>query len=696
MKLPGILLLVCISASAQSLSRAKALWRAHDYDGANNEFRALVAANPKNAEDRVEWGHLFFERFNAAEAANLYNEALQIDPRYAPAYLGLAEVFADEYSAKANEAAEKALEIDPKLYHAHEVLARIALEDDDTKKAEAEADAALAIEPAALDALAVHASIDLLHDRASAASWTQKIGNRGEGYETIAHFFVINRRYDEGIEYYRKAIAATPDLWSAHSQLGVNLMRLGRQEEARQELQLAYDNHFRDAATTNSLTLIDAEKNFDTFRTPTTVLKLNKKEADALRPYFQTEIDRAMATYEKKYGFHMPKTVQVEAYPDHPDLMVRTLGLPDEAGILGVTFNNVISMDSPSSRPPGSFHWASTLWHEMSHVYVLTMTDERVPRWFTEGLAVHEETATSPDWGDRLSPDIITALRDRKLLPVSKIDRGFVHPSYPGQVIVSYYQAGKICDYIAQRWGNAKLVDMIHAFAKNQSTVDVIREQLKIEPEQFDKDFQAEIDRQTASTVKNFQDWTKKIKEVNELAKAGKSDEVITEARALETMYPDYVEAGDAYSLAADACLRKNDRKCALDELGKYSKEGGRDSGTVKKYAKLLEEDGRLKDAEAALERLNFIYPLETDLHDELGNLYLKTGNAKLAVREFTVLIALKPIDQAGSHYDLAEAYKADGQTDKAREEAINALEAAPDFKPAQRLLLQVSGDNKN
>jgi cellulose synthase operon protein C len=692
-KLFATLALCCLPLAAQSLERAQALWRAHEYEGANNEFRALVAANPKNANDRVEWGNLLFERFNPAEAANLYNEALTIDPRNARAYLGLAEVFADDFSVKANEAAGKALEIDPKLYHAHEIMARVALEDDDRKKAETEADAALAIEPTALDAIAIHASIDLLEDKPS--DWVAKIGNRGEGYETIAHFFVINRRYDEGVEYYRKAIAATPDLWSAHSQLGVNLMRLGHQDEAYKELKLAYDNHFADAATTNCLTLIDSEKKFDTFTTPATILKLNKSEADALKPYFQAEIDRAMATYEKKYGFHMDKPVQVEAYPNHTDLMVRTLGLPDEAGILGVTFNNVISMDSPSSRTPGSFHWASTLWHEMSHVYVLTMTNERVPRWFTEGLAVHEETATSPDWGDRLSPEIIAALRDKKLLPISKMDRGFVHPSYPGQVIVSYYQAGKICDYIAQRWGSSKLVDMIHAFAKNQPTVDVIRDQLKLEPEQFDKDFLAEIDKETSGTVKNFAEWTKRIKEVNDLAKAGKTDEVIEQGRAVEAMYPDYVESGDAYTLIADACLKKSDRKCALEELGKYSKEGGRDSATVKKYAKLLEEDGRLKDAEAALERLNFIYPLDTDLHDKLGNLYLKTGSANLAQREFAVLVALHPIDQAGSHYNLAKAFAAEGKKDKAREEAINALESAPDFKPAQTLLLEVSGESE-
>ena len=108
--------------------------------------------------------------------------------------------------------------------------------------------------------------IDLLADKES--PWVAKIGNRGKGYETIAHFYVINRRYEEGIQYYRKAIAATPDLYTAHSQLGINLMRLGREDEARKELELAYENHYRDAATVNSLRLMDSYKSFDTFARP--------------------------------------------------------------------------------------------------------------------------------------------------------------------------------------------------------------------------------------------------------------------------------------------------------------------------------------------------------------------------------------------------------------------------------------------
>jgi cellulose synthase operon protein C len=688
----SLLFLLSISLSAQTLDRAESLWRAHDYDGANNAFKALIAAQPKNANARVRWGNLFYERFNPGEAQKLYQEALGIDPKNARALLGMAQLAADNYDAKAGEFAAKALDADPKLFEAHELMARTALEDDDPKKAEAEADAALAIQSDALGAIAVRAAIDLLADRES--PWVAKIGNRGKGFETIAHFYVINRRYEEGIQYYRKAIAATPDLWSAHSQLGINLMRLAREGEARQELNLAYENHFRDAATANSLTLMDSYKKFESFETPTTVLKLNKKEADVLRPYFQEEMERAMATYEKKYKTKLKGPVQVEVYPDHEDFAVRTMGLPG-LGALGVTFNNVVAMDSPSGRAPGSFHWASTMWHELSHVYVLSLTNDRVPRWFTEGLAVHEETAAAPDWGDRLSPEILAAIRDKKLLPVADIDRGFVHPTFPSQVIVSYYQAGKICDYISERWGESKLLDMIHEFGKNRPTVDVIREQLGMEPAAFDKEFLAKIDMETSKTVAGFAEWTKSVREVNQLMKDGKTDEVIAKGRAIEGLYPDYVESGNVYAFVADACLKKEDKACAIDELGRYSKIGGRDPELIKKYAKLLEDAGKIKEAETALERLNFIWPVDAELHQRLGNLLLQTNDATGAVREFQALIAMHPIDVAGSHYNLAKAFKAAGRKDQAREEAVSALEAAPNYKPAQKLLLEVSEGEK-
>jgi tetratricopeptide (TPR) repeat protein len=565
------------------------------------------------------------------------------------------------------------------------------------------ADAALKINPEAGEAIAIHATIELLNDK-PADAWISKIGDRGEGYADVAKELVINRRYEDGVAFYRKAIATNPQLWSAHSQLGVNLMRLGRNEDAQSELELAYNNGYTDAATSNTLQLMETYKNYQTFTWPSAspggpqpagILKLDQKEAAALRPYFEAEMKKAMATYEKKYGYKMTKPVQVEVYRRENDFGVRVMGLPG-VGLLGVTFNTVVAMDGPSSRSKQEgYHWASVLWHELSHVYTIAMTNERIPRWFTEGVAVHEESATTPDWGDRLNPTILAAIRDKKLLPIADMDRGFVHPTYTDQVIVSYFQAGMICDYIVKRWGDAKLVDIIHAFAKTESTVNVIREQLKIEPEQFDKDFLADLEARTGKAVAGFTEWTKELRELNTDVKDNKIPaDFVERARKLETIYPEYVEAGNPYVLAGDALLKAGDKAGAMAEYAKYSKIGGRNLETMEKYADLLAASGDKKAAVAALWRMIYCFPLDAGLHEKLGNLDLETAANADAVREFQVLVDLSPDDKAGSHYNLARAFKANGQTDKAREEAITALEAAPEYRPAQKLLLEVSGED--
>ena len=151
---------------------------------------------------------------------------------------------------------------------------------------------------------------------------------------------------------YRKALDLDPDLHRARAELGVNLMRLGEEKDARQNLERAYDAGFKNALTSNSLTLMDSYKNFRTFKTDNTIVRLHKKEAELLRPYIESELKRAIATYEKKYKVKLDRPVQVEVYPDHEDFAVRTLGMPG-LGALGVTFGTVVAMDSPSGRTPG-------------------------------------------------------------------------------------------------------------------------------------------------------------------------------------------------------------------------------------------------------------------------------------------------------------------------------------------------------
>jgi tetratricopeptide (TPR) repeat protein len=687
---------------SQPYLRAEGYWGLKMYQQANTEFRAAVAQNDGNAMYRVRWGMLMHERFNNPDAEDLFKEAIARDPKNAQAYLGLAKVSADGFDDLAIGWSQKAIELDPFSVEAHELLASLDLEDSDTAAATSEADAALKISPDAMDAMAIHAAVELLADRPPDA-WLAKMQavnpNYGEADALIAHHLVLNRRYNDGVDYYRKAIAIQPDLWSAHSELGINLMRLGKDTEAAEQLNLCWQNGYQDNATKNSLVLLDSYKNFITTKDGPVLLKMNKKEADLLRPYYEEQMKEDMAAYDKKYEMTLPGPVQIEVYPDHEDFAVRTLGLPG-LGALGVTFGEVVAMDSPGSGPegskPGDNMWASTLRHEMSHVYILLATNYRVPRWFTEGLAVHEETQASPEWGDAMTPDIVVALRDKKLLPVADLDKGFVRPSYEAQVIVSYYQAGKICDYIQDHWGADKLLDFVHSYAKLTTTEQAFQDNLGMSTEDFDKQFLAWIYASTADVTSHFDDWHNKLKALAAEAEANNYDAVIKDAPAVIQLYPEYVYDANAYEFLAQADIAKGNKQDAVKVLSEYVHNRGRRPEELEKLASLQQELGDPKAAAATLDRINDIDPLfDADYHAKLGNLWMAQNNYQGAIREFGAVVAMNPLDKASAEYNLATAYVAAGDTAKAQDTVLASLEAAPDYRPALKLLLQLQDTQK-
>jgi tetratricopeptide (TPR) repeat protein len=683
-----------LAKSERLWPRAEGLWGLRQYDDANVAFRLALKASPNDPLLRVRWGRLLLERFNAADATGLFNEALDLQKDYAPALLGLARTLAEGFDRRALELAKKVLEQDPKLIEARELYAQLLLEDGDFPAAGKEALQALGDDPKALDAMAHLATIDLLRDKPT-SEWTGRMlavnPHYGEGFARMARHFVLNRRYEEGIAHYRRAVELDPDFLPAQSELGINLMRAGEDVEARKVLEGAHERGFKDRPTTNSLRLLDSYKNFLVYKQPRFILRLHKSEAALLRPYVEREMMRALDTFDAKYGFKLPGAVTVEMYPDHEDFAVRTMGMPG-LGALGVTFGLSIAMDSPSGRRPGTFHWASTLWHELSHAYVLTATRHRTPRWFTEGLSVHEETAVSPEWGDRLTPDVIGAIKQKKLLPIATLDRGFIRPSYPGQVIVSYFQAGRICDYINQRWGWPKLRAMMSAYSRVTTTAEVVETVLGRKPEEFDTEFLAWLDTQHKTSVERFEAWSKAMKPLNEARKAKRWDEVLRDGPKLRDDYVEYVEAGSVYEALADAYEATGDKAAAMAELSRYLRTGGRDPLLIKRLAALQEESGNRQPAEATLRRLLWIYPVkDEELHRKLGTLRATLGDWHGSAEEWRAVIAIQTPDPASANYELARAYKELQQFDNAKDALLSALETAPGYRPAQRLLLELN-----
>ena len=87
---------------------------------------------------------------------------------------------------------------------------------------------------------------------------------------------------------------------------------------------------------------------------------------------------------------------------------------------------------------------------------------------------------------------------------------------------------------------------------------------------------------------------------------------------------------------------------------------------------------------------MNLVDPLDQAVHGRLGDLLMTAGRADEALREYTVALALDPHDRATAYYRLATAHNALGDRTASQDQLLMALDVAPNFRPAQRLLLEL------
>jgi cellulose synthase operon protein C len=156
-------------------------------------------------------------------------------------------------------------------------------------------------------------------------------------------------------------------------------------------------------------------------------------------------------------------------------------------------------------------------------------------------------------------------------------------------------------------------------------------------------------------------------------------------------MYPEYTDEANVYVLMADADKARGDDKSEAAILAAYEHEGGHMPAVLKRLATLEPAAGQPVEAAATLERVNYIYPVkDEDLHRRLGDLLFAEKQYEGTIREYKARVASNPVDKAGAEFNLAQAYFAAGQRDKAQESVLAALETAPGYRPAQKLLLEL------
>lgn len=661
---------------------------------ANDWFRRALETQPDDIAARVEWGRLFASVHQDADAEALYQEALELDPESFAARLALAELYLDRFDGPTAALVTSLLEEQPQAPGPILLKVRMLIEVGDYAAADqllenllAVSDQPLAVRLPALSLRSASAQLQgvITADNAWLAEIRALNSDYGEADALGAHFYVITRRYREAVALLEEAVSRDPTLWHAHSELGQNLLRVNRLADARRHLQRAYEGDPYNAITVNTLRLLDTLEGFTTVRDDHLLLRTPQAQSAALAPYVSAFARKTVETMAPRYDYSFERPMVIELFEHHDDFAVRTAGLPG-IGILGAAFGDVVVMNGPAAKSfSEGFDWASALWHEMAHVVTLNATDNLVSRWFSEGVSVFEEWRFGPSARHSLPLSFLEAWRDGKLLTVAKLDEGFIRPSYDGQIMVSYVQAGVVCMLIADNYDNgiAKMLEVFRAGGDSQAA---ITEGLGVSPEVLDEllnDYLDERYQDTAAALKGFRDHASAAEQA-----AQASDWAVSagEAEAAIALYPDYVEPGSPYVTAVLALDKTGDLERMTQLAQRYFDSGGRDPRVLELLAEQLSGERAL----AVQRALALTVPLQIEARAALADGLMAAQRAAEAVGEYEVVLALDPHDRAAAHYQLATALAASGEVVQAQQQVLLALEIAPRYSEALSLLVKL------
>lgn len=686
-------------------------------------FDEASSLDPGWAEPRVRTGNLFLGKYNSPSAQSEFERVLGQNPRHPGALLGLAKALIFDGTSDARLVLDRLLDINPNHVEARALLATEYLTNEGHEEARSEAEKALEVNPQSLLALTALAGSHMLADEPVAFSRVRgralAINPRYARLDVaLAKLAVKTRRYHEAVKRAEAAVALDSASWEAWGLLGMNELRVGDIEEGRTHLERAFAGDPFNPWFFNNLDLLDTFDRFEVRRTDHFSLFLHGTESELLAKYLEPLAEEAFASLSRRYGVEPTVPVRAEFYPSHADFSVRTLG---EVGLgaLGVSFGRVLVMDSPTARELGDYNWASVFWHELAHTFHLAMTDNRVPRWFSEGLAVHEQRRAREGWGHQPSLAFIRAIRDDDLKKVSELNDGFMRPQFPQQVIFSYYQASLVFEVIEEEYGFAAIRDMLDGYRRGETTEALFESVLDTSLEDFDEEFDdylhsrfrgplgglveigvaPELDADTGTLRDHVRAHPGDLVSRLRLGIALFGDEAYDEAEihleAALRIFPEYGAADSPYWFLALIHRERGDLERAAGALARLTALSESNYTALLTLAEILEELGRPDESAEALDKAVQIWPYEMDLHKRLADLHTGVGNFAGAVRERGAVVALDPVDRAEALYELAVAQHADGDRRGARRSVMGALGIAPNYEDALEFLLALQGGSE-
>jgi tetratricopeptide (TPR) repeat protein len=667
---------------------------------------------PDDPVINVAWGELFLEKYNGADAVRSFEAALLANSDSVAARVGLARATRAQDPAAARASAEGALQVNPNYVPALLLIAELELDDRQRNEARGSIQRALAVNPNSLEARALDVAVAFLEARAddvesgvAAALALNPV--YGDVYRVAGDHAARNYRFDEAVALTRQALKVDPTSTRASANLGMHLLRTGDEAGARRSLEAAFEADPFDIQTFNLLAMLDTVDTFETFQDDDLIVRLHPDEAGVMREQVIPLARESLETLSELYQFRPEGPILIEMFPKHDDFAVRTIGLPGFIGALGACFGRVVTLDSPTARDPGQFSWAATLWHEMAHVMTLQMSNNRLPRWLSEGISVFEERRARPDWGREMEVRFAQALEEGELLKLRDLNEGF---SDPQLISLTYYQASLVAGHLIATYGEPALWRLLRAYGEGLETDDAFVSAFGATIDEVQESFDARLERDYAplraalqtpmfpenATLEELQEiasdsagsFAAQMRLAVALQDAGEIGSAIDALERASRLLPAANGQANPNALIAHLALEQGDTERAIRALQAVMNVESSDVEAARQLAALLEPTGDAAATAAAYERVAELDPFDVNAQAVVGHWALEQRDAKRALRAFRSALAGGPADRATAHLDLGEAYLMAGQLGDAKRETIAALEIAPSFERAQDLLL--------
>ncbi|MCY4627336.1 MAG: tetratricopeptide repeat protein, partial [Acidobacteria bacterium] len=285
------------------------------------------------------------------------------------------------------------------------------------------------------------------------------------------------------------------------------------------------------------------------------------------------------------------------------------------------------------------------------------------------------------------------------------------------------FHASLVLEHIEREYGFDAILRMLEGYRQGKDTESVIEQTLGVTPAALDDAVDAVVEARFGETARGLSEsgtegqgtaghpaippdqgveavvaradaapanFALQIRAGIALHEAGRNAEATDRFERAVELAPEYGGADGAYRylsrLYAEADEPDRARVALHDHVGRFP--AAYDDWL--RLAAMYSETGQPGEAGRALQSAIEAYPMNPEPHERLAEVAATQGLADLEVRERQAVLASGAPDRADALYSLALAHFRAGDRDRARRRVLEALEIAPTFDAALRLLLDL------